>query len=165
MFGVGRGSSRPSSMRLDPGRFIIRGTQRQDETFIPAPASSPLVGERRGQHSKLEVKNGSSAGFGRPTLQWKREHTARCRGYLLVSRLPGFGYATLLALIESPFFSDHPVCGAGCGFAPQCAMCSLRRRAAVKGRMNWCVGESRGTAGGRLGYGRCLRSAGCAPIA
>ena len=79
--------------------------------------------------------NGSVAECESPTLQWKREHTARCRRYLLVSRLPGFGYAALLAFAAGSFFSDLTHGGADCDSDPQCSKRSLQRRAVVKGRL------------------------------
>ena len=81
-----------------------------------------------------------------------------------MSRLPGFGYASLLALVDGPFFSEQTCCGEGRGFFSKCAKCSLQRRAVVKGQPIRGLSETRGTAGGRLGCGRCLRSAGRAPM-
>ena len=63
-----------------------------------------------------------------------------------MSRLPGFGCASLLALVEGPFFSEQTCCGEGRGFSSKCAKCSLQRRAVVKGQPIRGLSETRGTA-------------------
>ena len=164
LFGVGRGSSRPSFHRLGPDVLLYADSTAEVKPSLPYPhppsqeggvAFGKIVVMRR---TGVQLNARAPLFSGSASILPGAADTFWCLGCRALA-MPRFWRS-----LGAPSFPNRLVVALVAAPSPQCAMCSLRRRAAVKGLLIWCVGETRGTAGGRLGYGRCLRSAGCAPM-